>query len=298
MMYRSVFLALFIAFLTAFSAHADNNPIVRISTNIGNIDIELYPDKAPETVNNFLHYVEQKHFNGTLFHRVIDNFMIQGGGYDTNYEKKSTHEPIINESTNSLSNRRGTIAMARTRNPHSATAQFFINVRDNASLDFAHLPARGSNTLRGSQLGILDPLSGGVTTEDCRGARIQRDTLVKAAASPHDGRHSYICLMQAILHNADYNLDTALSDCLENIEQLKQDNKMQANDTCSSYVSQRHENLQLVYMKWGYAVFGHVIRGMDIVDQIKMTPTGAAGSFTRDAPLDPVIIQTIERLAN
>ena len=117
------------------SLFAQKNPVVQMDTNMGTIKIELYADKAPETVKNFLSYVEKKHYDGTIFHRVIPGFMIQGGGFAQGMKEKSTGSPIKNESGNALSNARGTIAMARTRDPHSATAQFFINVVDNKMLD-------------------------------------------------------------------------------------------------------------------------------------------------------------------
>lgn len=111
------------------------NPIVDLKTSLGTISLELYPEKAPETVNNFLQYVDEKHYDGTIFHRVIPNFMIQGGGFDENMQQLETHDSIKNEADNGLMNQTGTIAMARTMDPHSATAQFFINVSDNAFLN-------------------------------------------------------------------------------------------------------------------------------------------------------------------
>jgi cyclophilin family peptidyl-prolyl cis-trans isomerase len=114
-------------------AAADKNPIVVMDTSMGKIEIELYRDKAPITVNNFLNYVEKKHYDGTIFHRVIENFMIQGGGFEPGMKEKPTQPPIKNESSNGLSNKRGTIAMARTNDPNSATAQFYINAVDNAA---------------------------------------------------------------------------------------------------------------------------------------------------------------------
>jgi cyclophilin family peptidyl-prolyl cis-trans isomerase len=118
-------------------------PIVELVTNLGSIRLELYPGRAPETVENFLGYVRAGHYDGTIFHRVIDNFMIQGGGYTANHKKKPTHPPIKNEADNQLKNTRGTIAMARPAAPHSATAQFFINVKDNAFLDHRNRTPRG-----------------------------------------------------------------------------------------------------------------------------------------------------------
>ena len=109
---------------------------VKLVTSLGDMELELDAAKAPKTVANFLAYVKSGHYDGTIFHRVIPTFMIQGGGYDTSLSQKTTNAPIQNEADNGLSNLRGTIAMARTTDPHSATAQFFINVVDNAGLDF------------------------------------------------------------------------------------------------------------------------------------------------------------------
>ncbi|WP_420864424.1 peptidylprolyl isomerase [Zooshikella ganghwensis] len=114
---------------------------VRVETSIGNIELELYPEKAPITVKNFLRYIEQKFYNGTIFHRVIPGFMAQGGGFNTDMERKPTHTPIKNEAQNGLKNERGTIAMARLPAPDTATSQFFINVSNNAFLNHG---ARGA----------------------------------------------------------------------------------------------------------------------------------------------------------
>ena len=107
-----------------------------ISTSKGDIKLELYSDKAPKTVENFLKYANEGFYEGTIFHRVINGFMIQGGGFDTDFQKKKTHIPVENEAKNGLKNLRGTIAMARTADPHSATAQFFINHKNNPALDY------------------------------------------------------------------------------------------------------------------------------------------------------------------
>ena len=112
------------------------NPVVLLETTSGGILIELYPDKAPKTVENFLQYVDSGFYKNTIFHRVIPGFMIQGGGYTIRMDEKETQAPIENEANNGVSNERGTIAMARTMDPHSATAQFFINLVDNEFLDF------------------------------------------------------------------------------------------------------------------------------------------------------------------
>ena len=158
-------------------------PYVELETTMGNIVIELNLEKAPNTVANFLEYVKSGHYDGTIFHRVIDGFMIQGGGMDANMKEKSTNAPIQNEADNGLKNEVGTIAMARTSDPHSATAQFFINVKDNSFLNFSGKNPQG----------------------------------------------------------------------------------------------------------WGYAVFGKVTEGMDIVNKIKGVPTGKYG-FHADVPTTPVVI--------
>jgi peptidyl-prolyl cis-trans isomerase B (cyclophilin B) len=165
------------------------DPVVEVETNKGTFVITLDPGKAPKSVENFLAYVDAKHYDGTIFHRVIKTFMVQGGGYDQNYEKRPVRPPVDNEADNGLQNKRGTVAMARTTEPHSATAQFFVNVVDNKFLDH--------------------------TGKDGKG--------------------------------------------------------------------------------WGYAVFGKVTEGMDVVDNIKDTPTGANGPFEKDCPDDPVVIRQVRR---
>lgn len=169
---------------------AADNPKIKLETSYGNIILELYPEKAPLTVANFLEYVDSNFYSGTLFHRVIKNFMIQGGGYTKAYEKKPTRGAIKNEANNGLSNVRGTIAMARTSDPNSATSQFFINTVDNSRLDFQ---------------------------------------------SAGDGG-------------------------------------------------------------WGYCVFGKVIKGMQVVDDIASVPTGPDGPFSRDAPQGLVVIEKVTRI--
>jgi peptidyl-prolyl cis-trans isomerase A (cyclophilin A) len=166
-------------------------PRVLMRTSLGDITIELAPEKAPKSVENFLAYVQAKFYDGTVFHRVIDNFMVQGGGFGADLAQKPTRAPVVNEADNGLSNLRGTVAMARTNDPDSATAQFFINVVDNQRLD--HVSKENGFT-------------------------------------------------------------------------------------------------------WGYAVFGRVVSGMDVVDRIKATPTGPGGPFPRDVPVTPVVIQSIEVL--
>ena len=168
----------------ALAQEGSANPEVTIHTSKGNIRLELFADKAPASVENFLQYARDGYFTDTIFHRVISHFMIQGGGLDTDGKKKDTRGPIQNEATNGLSNLRGTIAMARTTDPHSATAQFFINVEINANLD--HSNTQNSRT-------------------------------------------------------------------------------------------------------WGYAVFGKVIDGMTVVDDIRFVPTDA-----RNQPLEMVVIESVE----
>ncbi len=118
-------------------------PQVLFKTNLGEIKLELYPDKAPETVKNFLQYVKEGHYNDTIFHRVIDGFMIQGGGLTADFKQKTTHTAVKNEADNGLKNVLGSVAMARTSDPDSASAQFFINVSNNDFLDFKSKTSSG-----------------------------------------------------------------------------------------------------------------------------------------------------------
>ncbi len=172
----------------SFTTLAGDRPQVRIVTNMGNIELELDRVNAPASVENFLQYAKDGFYNNTVFHRVIRNFMIQGGGFTPELERKPTRAPIQNEATNGLKNQAGTIAMARTNMPHSATSQFFINTADNEFLNFT------GKTMRG----------------------------------------------------------------------------------------------------WGYAVFGKVTSGMDIVRRIEDSKTGARGVFSQDVPLKDVIITKVE----
>lgn len=165
------------------------NPVVVMETSMGTVKIELYEDKAPISVKNFLKYVEEKHYDGKVFHRVIPGFMIQGGGFDADLKESRTHEPIKNEAGNGLKNERGTLAMARTGVVDSATAQFFINVKDNDFLNHR------DNTQKG----------------------------------------------------------------------------------------------------FGYAVFGRVIDGMDVVQKIENVKTGAKGMFDSDCPVESVVIKSIRK---
>ncbi|MDZ4814262.1 MAG: peptidylprolyl isomerase [Pseudomonadota bacterium] len=171
------------------SAVAKAAPRVTLKTNMGNIVIELNPAKAPKSVENFLQYVNDKHYDGTVFHRVIPTFMIQGGGFTQDLTMKPTRAPVQNEADNGLSNLRGSVSMARTNDPNSATAQFFINVVDNINLN-------------------------------------------------HFGK----------------------------------------------------DNGQT----WGYAVFGKVVSGMEVVDAIKVVERGAKGPLPQDVPVSPVIILSAE----
>jgi peptidyl-prolyl cis-trans isomerase B (cyclophilin B) len=124
-------------------AGTTTNPMVEMRTSMGTMKIELYPDKAPKTVENFLQYVRAGFYDGTIFHRVIEGFMIQGGGFTTDMSEKDTRPPIENEAANGLKNVRGSIAMARTNDPHSASAQFFINTVDNPFLDYSAATMQG-----------------------------------------------------------------------------------------------------------------------------------------------------------
>jgi peptidyl-prolyl cis-trans isomerase A (cyclophilin A) len=141
---RTLALAALLAAATN-GAFANDAPRVKFNTTMGDFVIEVYPDKAPKTVENFLQYVKDKHYDGTVFHRVIDNFMIQGGGFDAKFTEKKTRAPVLHEGREALAkggprNVVGTVAMARTNDPHSAGAQFFINVKDNAFLDPTPIP--------------------------------------------------------------------------------------------------------------------------------------------------------------
>ena len=134
--------ALSLLFGTITTAYAAN-PQVEIKTNFGNIVLELYPDKAPKTVENFLSYVKDRYYTGIVFHRVIPGFMIQGGGFDKTLKQKPARQPVENEAANGLRNEIGTVAMARTSDPHSASAQFFINVANNTFLNHTGPTSQG-----------------------------------------------------------------------------------------------------------------------------------------------------------
>lgn len=138
-------LATLMCMAMALPAWSQEAPRVKLETSAGDIVLELYPDKAPRTVENFLQYVRDKHYDGTVFHRVINEFMVQGGGFDTRYTEKPTRPPVRHEGREALAkggarNVVGTVAMARTADPNSASAQFFINTKDNAFLDPTPIP--------------------------------------------------------------------------------------------------------------------------------------------------------------
>ena len=137
MMSVKVLILCFVVFSVVAGTARAANPVVAVETNHGTFKIELFEDKAPGTVKNFLKYAEDKHYDGTVFHRVISDFMIQGGGFEPGMKEKKSREAIKNESSNGLSNLKGTIAMARTGEPDSATAQWYVNVKDNTFLDKA-----------------------------------------------------------------------------------------------------------------------------------------------------------------
>jgi cyclophilin family peptidyl-prolyl cis-trans isomerase len=144
------------------------NPVVIIKTSKGDIKVELFQDKAPASVKNFLQYVDEKQYNGTIFHRVIDKFMIQGGGFTKDFSQKPTRAPVKNEASNGLKNLRGTLAMARTSDVDSATSQFFINVADNAFLDHKSPTPQGfgycvfAKVIEG--MDVVDKIKGVATT--------------------------------------------------------------------------------------------------------------------------------------
>ena len=159
-------LAVAIGAFTAVANGADNKkgyPVVVLETSKGTIEVELYPDKAPVTVQNFLWYVDNKFFDGLIFHRVIDNFMIQGGGFTTDMTQKAGKPPIDNEAGNGLTNDKYTIAMARTNAVHSATSQFFINTADNAFLNHS------DNTQKGFGYCVFGKVVAGKETVDAIG---------------------------------------------------------------------------------------------------------------------------------
>jgi len=158
---------------------------VRLSTSMGDIVVELDKAKAPKTVDNFLQYVKAGQYNGTIFHRVIDNFMIQGGGMTPDMKEKPTRAPIPLESRNGLNNVRGTLAMARTMDPNSATAQFFINVKDNAFLDAA-------NSRDGNGYAVFGKVIEGMDVVD----------KIKAVPTADKGPHQNVPVQPVVIKNA------------------------------------------------------------------------------------------------
>ena len=196
-------------------AMAQEAPRVKFTTTAGEFVVEVYPDKAPKTVENFLQYVKDKHYDGTIFHRVIENFMVQGGGFDAKFTERKTRAPVVHEGREALSkggpkNVVGTLAMARTNDPQSATAQFFINVKDNGFLDPTLIPPG-------------DPVP-----------RFE-----------YQGR---------------------------------------------IYENTPRANLVNAPQLFGYTVFGKVVSGMEVIQKIKVTPTGAGGPFPSDVPKTTVLI--------
>ena len=143
MQFKKLLCLALLLFTTPLTAIADALPQVVVATSMGKFTLELYPEKAPKTVANFLRYVDDGFYDGTLFHRVIDGFMIQGGGFTNDMQRKATRGTIGNEADNGLHNELGTIAMARTGDPHSATSQFFINLANNTHLDHSEPTRRG-----------------------------------------------------------------------------------------------------------------------------------------------------------
>ncbi len=156
--------------------------MIKLHTNHGVITLNLFADKAPETVANFIQYVKDGHYDNTIFHRVISNFMIQGGGFDTEMKEKSTRSSIKNEANNGVSNKKGTIAMARTMEPHSASAQFFINVQDNDFLDHTAPTTQGwGYTVFGEVvdgLDVVEAIKGVATTSKNGHQDVPRENVI------------------------------------------------------------------------------------------------------------------------
>ncbi len=185
----SLLLALALAVPAAAQEEASTNPRVTLETSKGTIVLELFPNEAPETVKNFLSYVDSGFYEGTIFHRVIAGFMIQGGGFGADLKKKATQPPVKNEADSGLGNDRGTIAMARTGDPHSATAQFFINVVDNAPLNHTEKSARGwGYTVFGKVVEGMDVADAIAAVKTARqgvqaNLPVETVTIIKAAAA-------------------------------------------------------------------------------------------------------------------
>ncbi len=174
MKYFSNLVLLFLSALHLSATVVYAGPMVKMQTNQGTIVIELNSAKAPKTVENFLAYVQAGFYDNTIFHRVISDFMIQGGGFEVNFGRKSTREPVSNESNNGLNNERGTVAMARTRDPDSANSQFFINLKNNLFLDYSEVQGTGytvfGKVVKG--MGVVDKI--GLSKTD-RGGPFPKD---------------------------------------------------------------------------------------------------------------------------
>ncbi|MCE2593445.1 peptidyl-prolyl cis-trans isomerase [Motilimonas cestriensis] len=160
--------------------------MITLTTNHGDIQIELDYENAPVTAENFAQYVKEGHYDGTIFHRVIDGFMVQGGGFASGMDEKQTREPIKNEANNGLSNKTGTLAMARTMDPHSASAQFFINVNDNTFLDFK------SETTQGWGYCVFGKVVAGMEVVEA----------IKAVATGNYGMHQDVPLEEVVIVSA------------------------------------------------------------------------------------------------
>ena len=156
------------------------NPVVVIDTSAGPIKIELFEEKAPVSVKNFLKYVDDKHYDGTIFHRVIANFMIQGGGMEANGKEKTTRDPIKNEAGNGIANERGTVAMARTSVPDSATSQFFVNVKKNGFLDRAEAQDGVGYAVFGRVIEGMDVVDKIKEVKTARGDKPVEDVVIKS----------------------------------------------------------------------------------------------------------------------
>ena len=175
-------ISIVVVLAVSFVANAGDNPKVNLETSKGKIVLELYADKAPQTVKNFLAYVDAGYYDGTIFHRVIPDFMIQGGGFTAEMKKKDTRPPIQNEADNGVRNKRGTIAMARTQDPHSATAQFFINTKDNVFLNHKDKTAQGwgyaafGRVVEG--MGVVDAISKARTVTRGRNRDVPDEAIV------------------------------------------------------------------------------------------------------------------------
>jgi len=173
---------------TATPAADAAHPTVVLETTLGRIKIALDRDKAPQSVDNFLEYVRAGHYDGTIFHRVIPGFMVQGGGFDSSMKQKATRPPIKNEASNGLHNRRGTVAMARTNDPDSATSQFFINVKDNPALDYG--PRNAGYAVFGEVvdgMGVVDRIVAVPTTTRAPHADVPATPIVIKSARMADG---------------------------------------------------------------------------------------------------------------